>query len=417
MQVHKPTTMNYSSLIEQVSNYITGTFTDHAGQALYYHNLKHTEQVVNNAGRIATHYKLNDRDYFTVIAAAWFHDIGYNLGQTAGHEATGAALADDFLRPRGVDEPTLLAIRNCILSTQMPQRPVNLCEQIVCDADLYHLGTDSFPGMNKLMRKEMEERLGRKISKGEWRKGAIRLLEQHHYHTDYARHLLDAGKAENLQQLNEKEREEDPAAPSRALTPPSSTLYNEGQPNNIETKKPKSDRPDKGIETMFRVSSSNHQRLSDMADNKAHIMVTTTSIIISVLLSVLLRKLEDNPYLTIPTMMLLTVCLVTMVFSILATRPSLPHGTFTQADVDNQKVNLLFFGNFYRMPYRDYYAGMEKVMDDRSFLYGSLIMDLYSQGVVLGRKFRLLRIAYNVFMFGIVISVVAFAVSAVFFAH
>ena len=74
-----------------------------------------------------------------------------------------------------------------------------------------------------------------------------------------------------------------------------------------------------------------------MADNKAHIMITTTSIIISVLLSLLLRKLEDNPQLVIPTMILLTVCVVTMVFSILATRPSLPDGTFTPQDIKKRR--------------------------------------------------------------------------------
>ena len=139
-----------------------------------------------------------------------------------------------------------------------------------------------------------------------------------------------------------------------------------------------------------------------MADNKAHIMITTTSIIISVLLSVLLRKLEDNPQLVIPTMILLTVCVVTMVFSILATRPSLPPGTFTQQDIDSKKVNLLFFGNFYRMSFDEYDVGMKQMMNDRDFLYGTLTRDVYSQGVVLGRKYRLLRKGYNVFMYGIV---------------
>jgi hypothetical protein len=152
-----------------------------------------------------------------------------------------------------------------------------------------------------------------------------------------------------------------------------------------------------------------------MADNKAHIMITTTSIIISVLLSVLLRKLEDNPQLIIPTMILLTVCVVTMVFSILATRPSLPPGTFTQQDIDNRKVNLLFFGNFYRMSFNDYDSGMRKMMNDRDFLYGSLTRDVYSQGVVLGKKYQLLRKGYNVFMYGIVASVIAFFVASVFF--
>jgi len=179
-------------------------------------------------------------------------------------------------------------------------------------------------------------------------------------------------------------------------------------------KKEKNDRPDRGIETMFRISSGNHQRLSDMADNKAHIMITTTSIIISVLLSVLLRKLEDNPHLVIPTLLLLTICVTTMVFSILSTRPNLPPGTFSQQDVSSKKVNLLFFGNFYRMSYEEYADGIQKVMNDRDFLYGTLTRDVYSQGVVLGRKYRLLRIGYNVFMYGVVASVLAFVIAMFF---
>ncbi len=77
------------------------------------------------------------------------------------------------------------------------------------------------------------------------------------------------------------------------------------------------------------------------------------------------------------------------------------------------KVNLLFFGNYYRMNFDDFDSGMKKMMNDRDFLYGSLTRDVYSQGLVLGRKYRLLRKGYNVFMYGIVISVIAFFVSSV----
>ncbi|MNV71534.1 hypothetical protein D3C71_1645580 [compost metagenome] len=189
-------------------------------------------------------------------------------------------------------------------------------------------------------------------------------------------------------------------------------MESEAAAESKKDKKKKSERPERGIETMFRITSTNHQRLSDMADNKAHIMISTNSIILSVILSILLRKLEDNPHLIIPTLILLVICVVTMVFSILATRPSIPEGVFTPQDITNKKVNLLFFGNFYRMSLPDYEGGMIKMMEDRDFLYGSLIKDLYSQGVVLGRKYRLLRIAYNVFMFGIVISVVAFILAS-----
>jgi hypothetical protein len=56
---------------------------------------------------------------------------------------------------------------------------------------------------------------------------------------------------------------------------------------------------------------------------------------------------------------------------------------------------------------------MLQVMNDRDFLYGTLIKDVYSQGVVLGRKFRLLRISYNIFMYGLIASVIAFVLATI----
>ena len=405
--------MNYTKIIEEIRQEVTHFFRDHEKAGIVYHNLSHTLNVVKHASDIATHYQLDERDFFIVISAAWFHDTGYLIQDGSDHERKGGDKAGVFLLSRGLDELTIGAVRGCILATTVPQMPHNLPEQIVCDADLYHLGTSEFEDLNKRMRKESEWRQGRKISKQEWRQDCIRLFELHHFHTDYCRQLLDHKKKENLEKLKHKEIPDSAEATSVSgyrATPLNDSL----PPASIPNKKQIADRPNRGIETMFRISSNNHQRLSDMADNKAHIMITTTSIIISVLLSLLLRKLEDNPYLTLPTILLLVVCVITMVFSILATRPSLPDGLFTPDDIKEKKVNLLFFGNFYRMQYEEYKKGMEEVMNDREFLYGSLTRDLYSQGIVLGRKYRLLRIAYSVFMFGIVASVFAYLV-AVFF--
>ena len=406
--------MNYQQILEQLKQYIVHFFKSKGDQKLSYHNLEHTESVAFNAGQIASHYHLNDRDFFIVLTAAWFHDMGYLNGGAIDHENRGAEIAAHYLKERNIDEDIIQAIRLCIVATRLPQSPNNLVEQIVCDADLFHFGTADFKERNKLMRKEAEWRKGKKISKNEWRKSTIHIMEAHHYHTDYCRDLLDEQKKQNLADLKQKDNGDD----NNNKTPVSNEVK-EILPATAKAskddKKVKIDRPERGIETMFRISSTNHQRLSDMADNKAHIMITTTSIIISVLLSVLLRKLEDNPQLVIPTMILLTVCVVTMVFSILATRPTLPPGTFTQQEIDTRKVNLLFFGNFYRMSFDEYDTGMKQMMNDRDFLYGSLTRDLYSQGIVLGKKYRLLRKGYSVFMYGIIISVIAFFVASVFF--
>jgi hypothetical protein len=124
---------------------------------------------------------------------------------------------------------------------------------------------------------------------------------------------------------------------------------------------------------VFRITSNNNQRLSSQADSKAHIMIQVNSIIISVLLSLLLRKIEDHTNLAIPATILLTVNLITIIFSILATRPHIPPGTFSKQDLDEKKVNLLFFGNFYKMSLQEYAGGMLQMMDDRDFLYGQQV--------------------------------------------
>ena len=403
--------MEYSTILEQAQHYVRSYFGNHVNEKLHYHNLKHTERVVEAATQIAQHYQLNDADFFTVTVAAWFHDIGYLTGDGKGHEERGAKMAQAYLEGTGVEHAIIEAVARCIIATQLPQRAVGLTEQIVCDADLYHLGTDEFGDRNKLMRKEAEAVQDRKISKDEWRRSTIRLLESHQYYTDYCRLLLNEQQLENLNKLKLKE----PEAGGNALE---GLLREHGVDDKpaaeagAKDKKEKKKDPGRGIDTVFRITSNNNQKLSSQADSKAHILIQVNSIIISVLLSLLLRKIEDHTNLAIPATLLLAVNLVTIIFSILATRPHIPPGTFSKADLDEKKVNLLFFGNFYRMSLEDYAGGMLIMMDDKDFLYGSLIRDVYFQGIALGKKYRWLRLSYNVFMYGLIASVVAFLVAA-----
>src|ERR1017187_5319737 len=104
----------------------------------------------------------------------------------------------------------------------------------------------------------------------------------------------------------------------------------------------------RGVQTMFKNSSSNHQRLSIMADNKAFIMITVNSIIISVGIGLLIGKFVENPHLIWPTILLLSVNIAAIIYSVLATRPNIPKGTFTREQVDQKTVNLMFFGNYYK---------------------------------------------------------------------
>jgi len=398
--------MNYKQLQEDVEQHVSDYFHTHNDPRLVYHNLEHTEEVVSAAQQIANHYQLNEQDYFTVTVAAYFHDTGY-FEDAFNHEVKGAELADQFLLTHKVNDEVRQQVKSAILATKIPQTPKSQIDKIICDADLFHLGLADFRKKGKLMHKEAELIHKKDISKLDWRKRDIQFMESHRYHTDYAILLLNDQKQANITKLKSK------------LTAQQEISTELAEPRNFaptidlgkSKKKDKDDRPDKGIETMFRITSANNQRLSDMADNKAHILITVNSIMLSLIVSLLLRRLEDHGNLIIPTFILLIVSLTCVVVSILSTRPSIPKGEFTQEDMDNKKVNLLFFGNFYKMSLPSYTDGMIKVMNDKDFLYGTLITDVYSQGVVLGRKYKLIRLAYNIFMWGLIAAVFAFVIA------
>ncbi|PZF73716.1 Pycsar system effector family protein [Taibaiella soli] len=400
--------MNTNALMDLVAAYVRNLYaTAPAETQLPYHNLGHVEGVVQAAVQISDHYQLEEEDYTAVYVAAWFHDVGYLTGAAEQHEMRGAALAEKWLREQNAAESLIMKVKGCIMATRLPQSPNTLIEQIICDADLFHMGTERFKETNKQVRKEVEARLGCALPDDKWYAGNIEMLQRQQYHTDYARTLLQQGKEENIKKLREKlDKKEHKAMETNSEI--------KGKEKDKEhKKKDKGMKPERGVETMFRTTSTNHLRLSEMADNKAHIMITVNSIIVSVLVSLLFRKLEDNTNLIIPAILTMATSLISIVFAILVTRPNVTQGTFTKEDITSKRANLLFFGNFYRMSLDDYEWGINEMMKDSEFLYGSMTRDIYNLGVVLGRKYKLLRIAYNVFMFGFVISSLSFVLAII----
>lgn len=388
--------MERTDIYKKIESHVTSLFDREDGDRLFYHNLEHTKQVVSRTKEIAAHYNLTERETLILYAAAWFHDTGYLYAEASEHEEKSAAIMRSYLADL-VEPETIQAIEGCIMATKPPQRPRSLLEEIICDADTYHLGTKEFKESNKQIRKERAVINGTVYGKTDWLQATISFMEGHRFHTSYCKDLLEKRKQENIARLRErlKEREE-----------------KEKEPEIIQPViKPKNALMTKGIQTMLRLTSDNHLELSGMADGKANILISVNAIIISVILSVLVRRLEVDTHLTIPTIIFLLMSVTTIVIAILATRPKISEGTFSEQDIINKKTNLLFFGNFHKAPLEKYETAMRTMMGDSDYLYGSLIKDIYALGVILARKYRLIRIAYNVFMIGIVVSVLAFAIA------
>ena len=396
-----------AQILSAARNYVTDIFTHRVNPEFVFHSLDHTEDVAEACSMMADYYQLNEEDYFVLMVAAWFHDTGYSSGQTEGHEDQSAQIATQFLQEHGVAELIIQRVSSCIRATRMPQSPVSQVEKILCDADLMHLATNDFKARSQLLKQERENLLDQKIPKKEWRKSNIKFLESHKYFTDYGQEVLEPKKLENLNSLKKKNvvKEENPAEVIEAFP------YVSHAPDKPKVKDLQKS-AERGIQTMFRLTSGNHLRLSTMSDNKSHIMISVNSIIISIVISVLFGKLSSYKGYVIPACMLLAVCLGSMTFAILATRPSISGGMFTEEDIRNKKTNLLFFGNFYRMQLDDYLWAMNQMMKDREYLYNSMIKDVYFLGVVLAKKYRYLRISYTIFMYGLIVAVAAFGVAA-----
>ncbi len=398
--------MDSINLYKKTEQYVTALFNEHIKPGLVFHNLQHTISVVERTKEIAGHYYLSENDMLAVYIAAWFHDTGYLFTEPQHHEEKSVELMQEFMQQHSPSVKLTDTIAACIMATRPPHNHDSLLKEIICDADTYHLGTSEFKETNKKVWEEFNAN-GTTVSKEAWDIKTIELLENHQFYTKYCNDLLEKGKKKNMKKLKKKPEEKNR---------PEENDKQEGVHNLSNLQKDKSGLMSKGIQTMLRLTSQNHFHLSDMADSKANILISVNAIIISVILGVLMRKLEEAPYLAIPTIIFLIVSLSTIVISIIATRPKITGGTFTSQDILDKKTNLLFFGNFYKASFDEYNAAMREMMSDTDYLYGSLIKDIYTLGTVLGRKYRLVRLAYNIFMIGIIISVIAFGL-AVFIFH
>jgi hypothetical protein len=166
----------------------------------------------------------------------------------------------------------------------------------------------------------------------------------------------------------------------------------------------------RGVETLFRTSYRTHVDMSALADAKANIMITINGLMVSILLASISPKIDASPWLLLPSAILLSGCVVSMVYAVLAARPRYQTRAVTLEAVRSDAANILFFGNFVSLPEEDYVQGMSELIRDGERLYANMLRDIYSLGGVLERKFRLLRVSYTVFMFGLVISAILFLV-------
>ena len=414
-----------NALLMEVEAYVTNFIAEQVHENFAYHNIQHTLDVVAAAQELGKAHNLHSKELEILLLAAWFHDTGYDKGPI-DHEQRSAHYAKEFLSKHNFDESDIKAIQECILATKMPQSPKNLLQQIICDSDMSHLGKKIYWERCGRIRQELTLTKNHMMSEPDWIDFELDFITQQNYHTQKAQELFDNRKKKHIRQLNKLK---DRLHPEKQVLSMDEIAAQEKKKKKSKTKTKTKGKKDvthiafqntseisqlklgRGVETMYRTAYRTHVNLSSIADNKANIMLSINAIIISITISTLVPSFDSNPKLILPTVVLLIVCLGSIIFATLSTRPKITEGKVTRQDILDKKSNLLFFGNFYNMKLSDFDWGMTEMIKDSDFLYSTMTRDLYFLGIVLAKKYKYLRYCYSIFMYGLIIAVAVFAIS------
>ncbi|MCK4852983.1 MAG: HD domain-containing protein [Bacteroidales bacterium] len=168
---------------------------------LYYHNVKHTVDVVTEVELIGWAEGCTDDEVLLLKTAGLFHDAGHTIAYD-GHEELGCQLARDFLPRYGYSDEQIEKICIIIMATEMPPKPTSLLERIICDADLDYLGRSDMIPVSNTLYKELNEQDKIGTFK-EWNKLQVKFISGHQYFTKTARSLREVNKQKQIERIKD----------------------------------------------------------------------------------------------------------------------------------------------------------------------------------------------------------------------
>ncbi len=366
-----------------------------------------TQSVVDAINEMATGMGLSEKETEILTISAWFQSMPDVSNDPA-------ELAVKFLKENNCDDNYITLVQQSILAAEEVFNPTTDLHRVIKDAFNQYLSNHSFTERMGFVREEKEAG-DEKFTDIEWLEFSEKFLLTHQYYTEYALEHFEKGREKNLKKVRSRIKK---LLKKRDLLIEKELQIDEGTLKEMKKKLVKaSGRPERGIETLFRLTSKNHYTLNSAVDTKSNILISINSIILSIVLGTMLGKIEEDPHLLVPIIMLSVTNLWAIALAVFATRPVMTHGKFSMEDVKKGNTNLLFYGNFHQMPVNEYLEGLGRLMSESSSLYDSLGKDIYFMGIELNKKFTYLRRSFNIFIIGFIASVVVFIGCHLFFGQ
>ena len=166
---------------------------------LSYHSVDHTLDALQTCELYLKHLNIDKYQAKLLRIGILLHDIGFTA-TIVEHEAKGAEIATEMMSDLGFSKEDIQIVVGLILSTKVPQQPHTVLEQIICDVDLDYLGRDDFYPIGNLLFKELKA-YSLVTDLNDWNKLQIKFLENHKYHTDFAKKNRQPEKEKRIAEL------------------------------------------------------------------------------------------------------------------------------------------------------------------------------------------------------------------------
>jgi len=408
-----------NDILETTEIYATQVVNQNFSERLVYHDIHQLYSVVSAVEEIGKAENLSEEELEITLMAAWLANLGlervYDRSEQDSYlsffkqcKKHSIAIADKFLSKQDYPENKKKQVLDTI-SGAFPGSDYNTkAKKVLADATTSDFGK---AGAKTKVKKLYDESIltgAIEKDKIEWFESMIAYLRAHTYLTDYGKKHFGPKKLNLIAKLGKEQK--------GIQKTQDQLISKELNISDGELKKLKKSlsslkgRDDRGIQTMFRTVSKNHYTLTQMVDRKANIMISINAILLSLIIGRLLAMDERICIHNTPLLLMLVASLASIFFAVFAIRPVRTHGSFTEDEVRNKQGNLLYFGNFHEMNFRDYHWGMLQMMNDSEHMYTTMIRDLYFLGKKLNDKSKFIRKSLNIFIFGFAISVLAFFV-------
>ncbi len=408
-----------ATLLERIEISLTKRFAHQLSDKLVYHNLSHTQRILQSIQEIGQAESLSDEELEVVTLAGWFVNSGFlhldKFGKIESPrdlfaycnqhsiEIARQELQKHQVAPEKIELVTTIIRDGAPLAENPSRLGIILADAVTADW--------AKPGSKKRLKLLYEEFLLTDVvsfGKSTWYDEVLSYLQTHQYLTEFGQTHYEPKKLELILKIEKDRKELDKK--ERTLIKKELGISDEELKKLKKSLKSVKGRDERGIQTMFRTTSRNHYTMNQMVDRKANIMISINAILLSLIMSRIIGDIDTFCIHNTPILVLLIGCTVSIVFAIMAITPSKTHGEFTEEEIRNKRGNLLYFGNFHNMNFRDYQWGMLQMLNDHDFLYSSMIQDLYFLGQTLNNKSKLIRGSLSTFMIGVGLAVGMFLV-------